>query len=110
MEVLPVDLTAVVAIVMVFSPILILVLGFTARFALKPTVEALNGFLEAKARDDALQIVERRLALLEQEVELLSQESGRLREVEAFHQELSSGPEGGETAPRPPDARPGDAG
>ncbi len=91
MQVEPIDVTAVVGIIMVFAPVLVLVLGLTARFALKPAVEALNSFLEAKGRDEAVHILERRMALLEQQVEILETESHRLRETAAFDEQLSAG-------------------
>jgi hypothetical protein len=70
MDVLPIDLTALLAIFMGVSIVLVPVIGITARFALKPTVEALDGSVK------------------------------RLAEVAEFHRALNSGekprePEGG---------------
>ena len=45
--VLPIDLTAIVAIVMGMLVVLIPVAGLTARFALKPVVEALARYRES---------------------------------------------------------------
>ena len=47
-EILPIDLTALLAVFMGVSVVLIPVLGITARFALKPTVEALSRFFDRK--------------------------------------------------------------
>ena len=76
-EILPIDLTALLAVFMGISVVLIPVLGITARFALKPTVEALSRFFDRKDNDDAVSILERRMALLEQQLESIeSSESG----------------------------------
>lgn len=101
MQVLPVDLTAIVAVVMGMSLFLIPIIGLTARFALKPTVEALSRFFEGRGQDESLKIMERRLALLEQQVDVLE---GALRRVEdgaRFDAELRRG-EGEEDALLPP--------
>ena len=65
MPVLPIDLTALVAVIMGTSIVLVPVIGLTARFALKPTVEALGRFFEGKGTEESVTIVERRLALVE---------------------------------------------
>ena len=94
MEVLPIDLTQVVAVVMGISIVLIPVIGLTARFALKPVVEALSNVLQTRGMDESLQIVERRLALLETQMEGLEASMKRLEETSNFHAQLRSGPEG----------------
>ena len=65
-EILPIDLTALLAVFMGISILLIPVLGITARFALKPTVEALSRFFNKKGNDEAVSILERRMALIGQ--------------------------------------------
>ena len=65
-EILPIDLTALLAVFMGISIVLIPVLGITARFALKPTVEALSRFFDKRGSDEAVSILERRMALIEQ--------------------------------------------
>ena len=62
-EILPIDLTALLAVFMGISIVLIPVLGITARFALKPTVEALSRFFDKKGSDEAVSILKRRMAL-----------------------------------------------
>ena len=91
MQVLPVDLTALLAVFMGISIVLIPIIGITARFALKPTVEALARLFEHKGMEDTVGILERRMALLEQQMESLDGSVKRLAEVAEFHQALGSG-------------------
>lgn len=102
MQVMPVDVVEIIAVVMGISIVLIPVIGITARFALKPTVEALGRFFEARSRDDAITIIERRVGLLEQQVDSLESGYRGIREAEAFHAELDRAREGSVDAPDPP--------
>ena len=88
MQMLPIDLVGLVATIMGISIVLIPVIGLTARFALKPTVEALSKFFEHKSLDDTVHILERRLALMEQQIEAMESSVNRLTEVQEFHREL----------------------
>ena len=90
-QVLPIDITAVVAVIMGMLTILIPIAGLTARFALKPLVESLANLLASREVTDAVQITERRVALLEQQVEQLETLTHRLKEERDFHRELASG-------------------
>jgi len=91
MEVLPVDLTSLLAVFMGISIVLVPVIGITARFALKPTVEALSRLFEHKGVEDQVGILERRMALLEQQMESLDNSVQRLAEVAEFHKALEAG-------------------
>ncbi|NJD20307.1 MAG: hypothetical protein FIA95_13630 [Gemmatimonadetes bacterium] len=91
MDVLPVDLTALLAVFMGISIVLVPVIGITARFALKPTVEALARLFERRGIEDTVALLERRMALLEQQMESLDTSVKRLAEVAEFHRALSSG-------------------
>jgi hypothetical protein len=91
MQVLPVDLTALLGVFMGTSIVLIPVIGITARFALKPTVEAMSRLFEHKGTQEAVNILERRMALLEQQMESLDNSVKQLAEVADFHRQLSSG-------------------
>lgn len=91
MQILPIDITALVAVVMGVSIVLIPVIGLTARFALKPTVEALGRFFESKGRDETVHILERRMALMEQQIESLDHSVRQLAEVTEFHRALGTG-------------------
>ena len=101
MQVLPVDLAALLAIFMGISVVLIPIIGITARFALKPTVEALAKLFEHKGVEESVGILERRMSLLEQQIESLDGSVKQLVEVSEFHRALKSG--------TPPGERPGDA-
>jgi hypothetical protein len=91
MDVLPVDLTALLGVFMGISIVLVPVIGLTARFALKPTMEALLRLFERRGMEDSVAILERRMALLEQQMESLDGSVKRLAEVAEFHKALGSG-------------------
>lgn len=100
MNVLPIDLTAIIAIVLGMMVVLIPIAGLTARFALKPTVEALSSFFESKGRDETVALLERRCALLEQQVEVMESQVHRLTETSAFDRALLGTSEGSSTTPQ----------
>jgi hypothetical protein len=102
MPVAPVDLVGLVATIMGISVILIPVIGLTARFALKPTVEALGKFFETKGSEEIVRLLERRVALLEQQVEYMEGHIRELEDVSTFHRELGSGTDAGSAAPAAP--------
>jgi uncharacterized protein (DUF2164 family) len=89
--VMPIDLVELLAVFMGTSIVLIPVLGITARFALKPTVEALSKFFEKRGLDDSVGLLERRMALIEQQMDSIESNVRRLVEVSEFHHELTSG-------------------
>lgn len=106
MQIMPIDLTAVIAVVMGISTVLIPVVGFTARFALKPLVEALSGFVDRRRVEENVQLLERRMDLVQQQMETLHDSVQRLVEVTEFHHELGKRPRGGD-ATLPPGPPPG---
>ncbi len=83
-----IDLVALVAVISGTLIVLIPVAGITARLALKPTVEAVARFFEVKGSQEAVQILERRVALLEQHVEGMERSVERLRAAEEFDRRL----------------------
>lgn len=87
----PIDLTELIAVFMGTSIVLIPVIGITARFALKPTVEALSQLFQAKGVEESVRILERRMALLESQVESIDASVSRLADVSEFHRELAAG-------------------
>ena len=97
--ILPIDLTGLLAVFMGISVILIPVIGLTARFALKPTVEALSRFFDKKGLDESYVILERRLGLIEAQIDAIESNVSRLVEVSEFHHKLESGDT--EAAPDP---------
>ncbi len=91
MELVPIDLVGLVATIMGISIVLVPVIGLTARFALKPTVEALSRFLDHKGLDETVAIMDRRMSLMEQQIESMDQSVRRIADVAEFHQQLKSG-------------------
>ena len=89
-EILPIDLTALLAVFMGISIVLIPVLGITAGFALKPTVEALSRFFDKRGYDEAVSILERWMALIEQQVESIDTNVQRLVETAEFDRNLAT--------------------
>jgi hypothetical protein len=75
---------------------LIPVAGLTLRFALKPVVDSIARLLEvrngASAQHlEAIDLVDKRLALYEQELQLLRSEVRQLDERHEFYDKLTSG-------------------
>jgi len=101
MQIQPVDLTALISSILGISIVLIPVIGITARFALKPTVEALARVFESRGTHEAIQILERRLSLLESQIENLESGQRRLEEKSQFDAQLRGG---AEQRVLPPDA------
>jgi hypothetical protein len=73
--------------------ILIPIAGLTARFALKPIVEAIARMREAQAGISTREVglLEQRLALLEQQHQALEHEVERIAEIKDFDRQLTSG-------------------
>jgi len=92
--ILPVDLTALLAVFMGTSIVLIPIIGLTARFALKPTVEALSKFFEKKGGDEAVLILERQMALIEHQLESIESNVQRLAETAEFDRKMGAAPQG----------------
>ena len=90
MQVLPVDLTALVGTILGISVVLVPVIGLTARFALKPVVEALGKTFEHRALDENVRILERRVELQEQQIEMLQTSVKGLVDVRDFDRQLAA--------------------
>ena len=88
--------------------VLIPIVGLTARFALKPIVEAIARMREAQAGGAGreLAVLEQRVSLLEQQYQSLDTTVERLGEIKDFDRQLTAGG----TPARVPTARAGDAG
>ncbi len=93
MQIVPVDLTELVAVILGISIVLVPVIGLTARFALKPTVEALSSFFEKQGRDQAYAMLERRCDLLEAQLDMMETDLRRVKEGQDFERALGTGPE-----------------
>lgn len=102
---LPVDIVALVAVIMGISIVLIPVAGLTARYALKPIVEALGRYFEGKGELESAKIAERRLLLVEQQLDEVQRTLNHLVESAEFDARLRTGGSAGAL----PDASPQDS-
>lgn len=93
MPVMPIDVTAVMGVIMGSLIVLIPIAGVTARFALKPIAEAMARVREAQGASREMALMQQRLDLLEQQLGGMETEMHRLREVQEFHMRLKP-PEG----------------
>ncbi len=71
--------------------VLIPITGLTARFALKPVLEALGRYREGQGAADAVQLIERRQALLEEQVHSIERAVRDLMDEAEFRRQLESG-------------------
>lgn len=83
-------LVPLTAIVLGSLTVLIPIAGITARFALKPIVEAMAQYRNMKGRDEALMLMERRFALMEDQVQSLERTVGQLHEEADFRRRLEA--------------------
>jgi len=90
MQMLPIDLTSLVATILGISIVLIPVIGLTARFALTPVVHAISKVFEARELDETLRIMDRRLELQEQEIVSLQHQLRSVTEARDFERQLSA--------------------
>ncbi len=91
MQVLPIDITGIVAIVMGMLVVLIPIAGVTARFALKPVVESFAMLFQDQRIQDTVAITERRVALLESQIESLEHQLSQVKDAQDFDRRLESG-------------------
>jgi hypothetical protein len=86
--------TAIIAGLAIFlgmMVILIPITGLTARFALKPLMEALRSYRELQGDNQAQQLLERRLALMEEQMHSMDRSMRELLEESEFRRDLESG-------------------
>ena len=74
---------------------LIPIAGLTARFAIKPIMEAIAKGRDASGTNRELAVLEQRVALLEQQYQSLETSVERLGEVKEFERRLTTGPKTG---------------
>ncbi len=91
----PVDWVALAGVIMGTLIILIPVAGLTARFALKPIVEAVARMRQTQGAADHMALLEQRVALLEQQQANTESDVGRLLEVQEFQEKLLTNQEEG---------------
>jgi hypothetical protein len=82
---------AMTAIVMGMLTVLIPITGLTARFALKPLMEALAKYREMQGQDQAQQLLERRMALLEEQLHGMDRSIRDLVDESDFRRQLEGG-------------------
>lgn len=86
--------TAIIAGLAIFlgmMVILIPIAGLTARFALKPLMEALASYRELQGDNQAQQLIERRMALMEEQMHSMDRTLRELAEESEFRRDLESG-------------------
>lgn len=79
----------IIAIVATFLVVFVPVAGITLRIAVKPVAEAFAKYMQARQGTEELQLLERRLALLEQELGAVRSEVQHLSEEREFYRRLS---------------------
>ena len=91
--VLPIDVSSIITDIIIGLVLLIPVTGLTARFALKPIAEAIARMRESQADREATALLERRMSLLEQEVQAITgmrEDVAKLVEAQEFHLKLAA--------------------
>lgn len=88
MQVLPIDVTALVAVILGTSIVLIPIIGLTARFALKPTAEAFARFFDHQGLGDTVRVLERRIDFQEHQIDALEGKLRQLTEGSEFDRKL----------------------
>lgn len=83
---------AMTAIVLGSLTVLIPITGITARVALKPLMEALGRYREMQGQNDATLLMERRLALMEEQLHGMDRALRDLSEESEFRRQLESAP------------------
>ena len=89
----------------VFLVVFVPVVGITARIALKPLIEAFAKNIQARQSSEALQLIERRMALLEQEMQVMRGEVHQIGDERDFYRRLSAGSASASDAEVPPSPR-----
>lgn len=89
-QVLPIDVTGVVTVIMGSLVILIPIAGITLRFAIKPIAEAMTKIREGQRADREMGLLQQRVDLLEQHLAGTESELHRLREVQEFQARLKA--------------------
>jgi hypothetical protein len=91
---MPIDVVGLAGVIMGSLIVLIPVAGLTARFAMKPIVESMARLRQSSNQGETVNMLERRITLLEKEVQNLSgirDDLGRLVEEMEFQRQLTSG-------------------
>ena len=81
-------LIALTAVILGCTIVIIPVAGLTARYAIKPLIDSWVKMREAPASDEHVRMLERRIVMLEKQVEVLERDSTRLLEEADFRERL----------------------
>jgi hypothetical protein len=84
------DIESTIAVTGGILIVLVPVAGLTARFALKPLIETIAKVMQQRRGDEALHLVERRLALLEKEMESMRTDLQQVSDAGDFHRKLAA--------------------
>jgi len=87
---IPGELLGLTAIVLGGLAVLVPVAGITARIALKPIVEAMARYREMKGTDDTVGLLERRIGLMEQQLDGMDRSLRVLVEDADFRRRLEA--------------------
>lgn len=87
---MPIDLTAVVAVFMGTLIVLIPVAGVTVRFAIKPITEAMARMKESQGTAQQMALMQQRMELMEHQLGAMESEMYRIKEVAEFTAQLKS--------------------
>lgn len=79
----------ILAIIMGGLIVLVPVAGITARFALKPLIDSLVRIAEVRRSTQEVELLERRVALLEQELSSVRSDVKEIAEREEFYRRLA---------------------
>jgi len=83
----------IIAILAIFLVVFVPVAGITARIAIKPIVEAFTKYMQVRQGTEGITMLERRIALLEQELGATRAEVQSLAEVRDFDRQIARGAE-----------------
>jgi hypothetical protein len=88
--IMPIDLTAVVAVFMGTLIVLIPVAGVTIRFAIKPIAEAMARMNESQGAAEQMKLMQQRMELMEHQLGAMESEMHRVKEVTEFTAQLKA--------------------
>jgi hypothetical protein len=83
------DIEGIIAVAGGILIVLVPVCGFTARFMLKPVIEGVARALQSRQANESLQLLERRMALLEQELAAVRADVQQVGDAKDFYRKLA---------------------
>lgn len=92
---------AMTAIILGSLTVLIPITGITARIALKPLMESMARYREMQGANEAQQLLERRLALMEEQLHSMERTLQEVSEASDFHRQLQGSQRQAISAPAP---------